>query len=162
MVGKGPHRSEYIFPSLFILGSTFVQNTTLFFLLYSRSVSGGFSLVDFIPCLLMCKCPIVVFLDFYRCLLISFLVRLGHIFRYPCLMALMILAVVGLNSAACEYCDSSGFDAWPIILLITAAGCWVSRVTSHISVFLFLVPLMIYCPLLWTDISCFSSVMVQP
>ena len=109
-------------------------------LLYSRSVSGCFSLVDVTPCLLMCRCPIFVFLDFSRCLLISFLVRPGHVFRNPCLVVLMRLVVVGMNSAACKYCASYDFDVCAIMLFITAAGCWVFRGTSHIPVSLFLVP----------------------
>ena len=52
------------FPSLAVIGSTVVQNIIYFLLLYSRYVSGGFSLVDFSPSLLIFRCKIVVFVDF--------------------------------------------------------------------------------------------------
>ena len=48
------------------------------------------------------------------------------------------------------------------MLFITTSGCWVSRGTYHIPVFLFLVPLIFFCPFLWTGIYCLSSVMVHP
>ena len=145
-----------------MLGSTVVQNTTFVFPLPSRSVLGGFYLVYCIPCLLMCRCTIFVFLDFLRCLLISFLLRHSYTFRNPCLVELMRLVVVGLNSAACKYCDSSVFDVCARKLFVTDSDCLVSRDTSQIPVFLFLVPLIIYFPFFWTNISCFSSVMVHP
>ena len=46
VVGKRPHRSEYIFPSLVVIGSTVVQNTKFVFFWSSKSISGFFSLVD--------------------------------------------------------------------------------------------------------------------
>ena len=64
VMGKRPHISEYIYPSFVLLGSTVVQNTTFVFFLSSRSVSGGFSLVGYSPCLLMCRNPIVLFVCF--------------------------------------------------------------------------------------------------
>ena len=103
VMGKLSHRSEYIFPTLFMLGSTVVQNNTFVLILSSRSVSGGFFLVDYIPCLLMCRRRIVVFLDFSWYLLMSFSVRPGHVFMKPFLIALMRLTVVGLKSYACKY-----------------------------------------------------------
>ena len=99
-----------------------MQHAT-FFILSSRSVSGGFPLVDCSPCLLVCRCPIVMFLDFSRCLLINFSVRPGHVFNKTCLMALRILSVVGLNSDACKYCTSYGFDVCSIMLFITDYDC---------------------------------------
>ena len=72
LVGNTSHISEYMFPSFVIIRSTVVKKK-MFLLLSSRSVYGGFSMVDFSPCLIMCMCPIVVFLDFSICLLISFL-----------------------------------------------------------------------------------------
>ena len=106
-----------------MLGSKVVQNTTFVLLLSSRSVSGFFPLVDCNPFIIMCRCPIVVFLDFSRFFLMTFLARLGHIFRNPCLMGFARLSIVGINSAACKYCASYGFDVCSIILFITAAGC---------------------------------------
>ena len=145
-----------------MLSSTVVENTTFVLILSSRYVSGGFSLVDCIPCLLMCRCPTVVFLDFSRCLLISFSVRLCHIFRKSCFVALRRLAVVGMKSDACSYYDSSGLDVWAISFFFAASDFCVSRFNYHIPVFLFLMPLFIFCPLLWTDIYWLSSVMVHP
>ena len=103
VVGKCTHRSEQILPSLVFIGSTVMQYTPLNLIFYSRYVSGGFSLVDCNPCLLLCRCPIVVFLDFSRCFLMSFSVRPGHVFRKSCLIALRRLAVVGMKSSACKY-----------------------------------------------------------
>ena len=110
----------------------------------------------------MSRCPIVVLLAFSVCLLISFLVRPCHVFSKPCLMTLARISVVGINSAACKYCASSGSDFCDIMLFIRADGCLVSMGTSHIPVFLFLVSFIIYCPLLWTAISCLYIVMVHP
>ena len=75
------------FSSFVVLGSKVVQNTTFFLLLYYRSVSGGFSLVGCSPCLLMCKCPIAVFLGFLRYFLMRFSVGLdkssGNLSWFP-------------------------------------------------------------------------------
>ena len=89
-------------------------------------------------------------------------VRPGHIFRKPCLIALRGLAVVGLKSDACRYWDSSGFEVFDRILFTTFYDWCVPRGTSHIPVFLFLFPLIIYSPFFCIDISCFSSVVVHP
>ena len=118
---KHLHRSEEFFPSFVAIGSTFVQNTTFVLILSYRSVSGGFSLVDCSPCLLMFRCPIVVLLDFSICFSIIFSVRPCHIFRKFCLVALKRFAVVGLNSAACKYCASSGFDVFAIMSFVPAS-----------------------------------------
>ena len=109
----------------------------------------------------MCRFPIAMFPFFSICLLISFLVP-RHVFRKPCLMDFIRLAVVGLNSAACKYCAGSGFYVCARMLFIIATGCWFYRGASHIPFFLFLVPLIIFCPFYWTDIYCFSSLMVHP
>ena len=139
-----------------------LQNTTFVLLLSYRSVSGGFYLVYCRPCLLMCRCLIVVLLDFSICLLISFSVRPGHLFREPFFIAMRRLVFFGMKSDAYKYCDCSGLYVWSIMLFLTDFYCCVSRVTSHITVFLFMVPLIISCPLFWTDISCLFSVMVNP
>ena len=69
----------------------------------SRSVSIFFFLVDFSSCRLMCRCPIVVFIDFCRCFLVNPSVRPVHVLRKPRVIALRRLVVVGLNSAAWKY-----------------------------------------------------------
>ena len=120
-----------------------MHNTTFGFILSSKSVSGGLSLVDFSPCLLMCRCTIVVFLDFSRYFFMSFSVRPGHIFRKPCLIYLRRIAEVQMKSDACKYCASSGFEVCARILCTKFSDCYVPRGNSHISVFLFLVPLII-------------------
>ena len=97
VVGKRPHRYEYIFSSSVVLGSTVVQYTTFVLILSSRSVSRCVSLVDCHNFLPMCRCTIFVLLDFPRCFLIIFL--LGQVFRKPCFIALKRLAVVGMKSA---------------------------------------------------------------
>ena len=162
VVGKLPHRSEQILPSLVVLGSTVVQYTKFVVILSSRYVSGGFSLVDFNPCLLMCKYPIVAFLDLSRCFLINFSVKPGQVFRKPCLIPLRRLAVVEIKSSACKYLASSGFEVSARMYFTTFSDCCGLRVPSHIPVFLFLVPLIVYSPFFWMEIYFLSSVMVHP
>ena len=60
------------------------------------------------------------------------------------------------------YCASYGLVLWDGMLFITASDLCVFGVTSHIPLCLFLVPFNISCPFLQTDISCLSSVMVNP
>ena len=146
VVGKCLHRSEYIFPSLVVLWSIVVQNTTFVLIFSSNYVSGGYYLVDLSPYLLMCMCPIVVFLGFPRWFVMSFSIRPGQVFRKHFLIALRRIDVVGRNSAACKYCDGYGLDVCARMLFTTVSGCCVPRSTSHIPVFLFLVPLIIYFP----------------
>ena len=99
---------------------------------------------------------------FLRCFLMKFYFRPDKVFRKPCLISLMRLSVVGLRSSACMYYASSGLFVWDRILFSTVSNLCVSRGTSYITVFLFLMPFIISCPFLWTDIYCFSSVMVHP
>ena len=145
-----------------MLGSTILQNTTFVLILSSSYVSGVVSLVYFIPCHLMCRCPIVVFLDLLRCFFMVFYVRPVHVFRKPCLINLRRLAIVGLKSDACKYWDSSGFEVYARMLCTTFSEFYVPRSTSHIPVLLFMVPFIISSPLLWIEISCLYSVMLHP
>ena len=92
----------------------------------------------------------------------DFYVRPGQVFRKPCLVALRILAVVGLKSDACKYWDSSGFEVCARMLFTILSDCYVPRGTSHIPAFLFLVPFIISSPLFWMDIYFLSIVMVHP
>ena len=162
VVCKRSHRSEYILPSLVVLVSKVVQYNTFVLILSSRSLSGGFCLVECNPCLLMWRCTIFVFLDYSRCFLIIFSVRSSHLFRKTYLIALRRLDVVGLRSAACKYCSSYGFEVCPRMLFTTFSYFCGPRGTSHVPVFLFLVPLVTYSPFFWMDISCLSCIMVHP
>ena len=92
----------------------------------------------------------------------SFSVRPVQVLRKPFLIALRRLAIVGLKSAACKYWDSSGFEVCARMLFTNFSDCCYPRGTLHIPVFLFLVPLIIYSPLFWMEISCLSCVMVHP
>ena len=123
VVGNLLHISEYILPSLVMLVSTVVKNTIFVLLLVSRAISGGFSLVGCSSFFYNVQVFHFSVPHFSICLLISFSVRPGHVPRKPCLINLMRLAVVGMNSAAYIYCASSGFDVYTIILFITAGGC---------------------------------------
>ena len=107
VMGKHPHISEYIFTSFVVLGSMVVQSTTFVFLFFYRPVSIGFSLVDCIPCLLMCRCAIPVFVKFSICFLMSFSVSPDQVFRKPCLIDFSRISFVLMKSAACIYCYSS-------------------------------------------------------
>ena len=139
-----------------------MQYTTLVFILSYRYVLGGFSLVNCYPFLLMCRYPIVIFLDLLRCFLIIFSVIPGQVFSKLCLITLRRLALVGLKSAACKYLASSGFEVCARMLFTTFSDCCGPRGTSHIRVFLFLVPLIISSPLFWMEIACLSNAMVHP
>ena len=139
-----------------------MKYTTLVLTFSSGSVSGGFSFVNCNPCLLVCRCPIFLLLDLSRCFLMSFSVRPGQVFRKPCLIYLRRLAVVGMKIAACKYWASSGFEVCAIMLFTTFSDCCGPRGTSHITAFLFLVPLIIFYILFWIDIYFLSSVMVHP
>ena len=111
----------------------------------------------------MCRCPIVVFLDFSGCLLIKVSVRTDQVFRKLFwLIALMRLAVGGLKISSCKYWASSGFEVLIECCLPHFVIFVAQRGTSHIPVFLFLVSLIISSPLLWMDISCLSIMMVHP
>ena len=130
-------------------------------ILSSRSVSGGFSLVYCSPCLIMWRCPIVVFINFTIWFLMSFYVRPGQVSRKSCLVALSRIDAVGLKSATRRYCASYGLVVWSIMLFTTTSDCCVSRVTSQITVLLFLVNFIICCSLFWTDISCLYNLVIQ-
>ena len=145
-----------------MLGSTVVQYTTFVVIFSSWSVSGGFSLVGFSPFILVFRCLIFIFIDFSRCFLISFSVRLNQVFRKPCLIELGILAVVELKSSACKYWTSYVFEVCAIILFTAFSDSRGPRGTSNIFVFLFLVPLIIYSPLFWMGITCLFISMVHP
>ena len=162
VVGKRPHRSEYILPSLVVMGSTFVQYNKFVLILSSRYLSEGFSLVYCNPCILLCGSPIVVFINLSCCLFISFSLRPGQVFRKPCLIALRILDIVGPKSAACKYWASYGFEVCTRMLFTTFSDCCGPRGIFHIPVFLSLVPLIIYFPFFWIEIACLSNVMVHP
>ena len=114
------------------------------FLFSSRSVYGGFSLVDCSPCLLVWRCPIFLFLDFSRCFLMSFSMRPGQVLGKSCLVALRRLAV-GMKSDTWRYCVSSGLVVWSRMSFSTTSDCCVSKETSQVLICLFLVPLAISC-----------------
>ena len=64
MTRKGLHTSEWMFPSLVVLGSTVVQKNTFFWFFPSRSISRGFSMVDCSTFILMYRCPSVMLIYF--------------------------------------------------------------------------------------------------
>ena len=136
-----------MFPSFVVIGFTVVQNNIFVLLLSLSSISAGFSLVDCSPCILIYRCPIVVFLHFSICLLINVSVSSGQVFRKPFFIALSTIDVVGLKRFAFRYCAISGLDVCDIMLFVTASDCCVSRGNSHFPV-IFLVPLIISCPFL--------------
>ena len=162
VVGKCPHISEYILPYLVVLGSTVVQYTIFVLIFSSRSVSGGFSLVNYTPCILICRFPIVVFLDFSIYLFRIFSVRPGQVFRKPGLISLRRLTLVGLKSAACKYWASYGSEVFVRMLFAKFSDCCGPRGTSQIPVFLFLFPLILYSLFFWVDMSCLPNLMLHP
>ena len=118
-------------------------------------------MADYSTCLLICRFLIFIFIDILICLLVSFYVITGQVFREPFFIAMRRLVFFGVKSDAYKYCDCSGLYVWSIMLFLTDFYCCVSRVTSHITVFLFMVPLIISCPFFWIDISCLYSVVVH-
>ena len=139
-----------------------VQKTTLVLHFSYRSVSGVFFLVDFSPYFLMCWCTIFVFINFYRCFFINPSVRPVQVLSKPSLISLKRLVVVRMKSAAWKYCASYGFVVWSITLFNTFFYCCVSRLTSHIPDCLLLVPFIVCFPFFLTEVSCWSSEMVNP
>ena len=135
-----------------MIGFTVVKNTTFVLIFFSGLYQETFIwlIVDlFFSCAgvpLLCSA-------ISRCLLMSFLERPGYVFRKPFLFSLKRISVVGMKSSECRYCASPGLYVCARMLLVTASYCCVSKETSHITVFLFLVPLIISCTLLWTYIS---------
>ena len=111
------------------------QKTKLVLQFSSRSITVVFFLVDCIPFRLVCRCPIVVFIGFSRCFLIDPSMRPGHVLRKPYFIALRRLVVIGLNSAAWNYCANSGLVVCARILFTTDFYCCVIRGTPHIPVF---------------------------
>ena len=100
MIGKRPHKSEYISPSCVTFGYMVTQNDMLVLIFSPRSVSGIVFLVDDAPCRFMWRCTIVLLMDFNKCLLIKLSVRPGYVLRKTCLMTLRRFVFVGLNSSS--------------------------------------------------------------
>ena len=109
-------------------------------------VSVFFFLVDFIPCNLMCRRLIVVFINFFICKLINPYVRIGNVLITPRLISTRMIVVVRIKNAARKYCAASGLVVQTIILFTTIFYCCVLRGASHIPVCLFLIHFNIYCP----------------
>ena len=76
-------------------------------------------MIDFSPCLLMCRCPIVIFITFYICFFINTSMRPVQVLRKPCFITLRRTIVFGLKSAAWKYCAGSGLVVWARILFST-------------------------------------------
>ena len=70
-------------------------------------------------------------------------VRPVQVFRKPSLIALNRLAIVWMKSDECNYWDSSGFEVCAIMLFTAFSDCCGPRGNSHITIFLFLSPLII-------------------
>ena len=68
----------------------------------------------------------------------------GQVLRKPSFVDLRRFGVVGIKSEACGYCASYVLVVWSRMLVAEISDCCVSRVTFHIPVFLFLVPLIIF------------------
>ena len=85
-----------------------VQKTKFVLHFYSMSVSGAFSMVDYITFLLMCRCPIVLLIYFSRCFFIKTSTKPLLVLSKPSFIYLRRLVVVGLKSAEWRYCVSSG------------------------------------------------------
>ena len=86
-----------MFPAFVEIGSTVEQKTALVLHLSSMSISGGFSMDGCIPCCLMCRYTIVVFIDFSRCFFVNSSVRPGQVFSKPSLIALIRVVVLKIK-----------------------------------------------------------------
>ena len=137
-------------------------NTTFVCNLSYRSVSGVVLMVDFSPYNFMCRCTIVLFVDFSICFFINPSVRSVHVLRKPFLISLIRIVDFGINSVAWKYCANSGLVIWDRILFTAGFDYCVIRVNSHIPVCLFLVPFNICYLLFWAVIYCWYSGVVPP
>ena len=144
-----------------MLGSTVVQNATFFWIFSSKSVSGGFYWL-ILALVFSCAGVPLLYSLIFKVIIYEFSVRPRHVLRETCLISLRRISVVWIKSAAYKYWDSSGLKICARILFTTFSECFVSRDTSHIPVFLFLVPLIISFPLFWIEIYCLYNVMVHP
>ena len=64
----------------------------------SSSIFGSFGLVDLRFFLFWCMWPLAVSIDGFRCLLISYLINLGHVVKYTFLIAWIRVLLMGMNS----------------------------------------------------------------
>ena len=128
----------------------------------SRSVSVIVFLVDCGTCRFMFRCPIVVLINLYRCLLINPYAMPGHVLTNTCLISLMRLVTDELKIAAWKYFANSGLIVWDRILFTVVFDCCVISGTSQFPVCLFIVTLNIFCPIFCNIIFCWPSVMVHP
>ena len=141
VMGNLPHRYELNIPSFVVLGYIVLQNTTFVLIFSYKSLSAGFSLVDCIPYLLMCRLPIVVFIGFSRIFLMSFSVNNGQVFRKYFLISSSMLAFFWMNLLFQFLFSCLGQN-----VISTTSDFCVSKVTSHIPFCLFLVPFIFSCP----------------
>ena len=131
-------------------------------LLSFRSVSGGFSLVDCIPSILVFRCPIVMLINFPNILIYELLCE-----AWPSLQENLFGC---LEEDCCfwdETCCMKILCQFWFSFLVQNVICHNFLLlyllfTSHIPVCLFLANFIIYCPFFWTDIYCLSSFMVHP
>ena len=139
-----------------------MKNTTFVLLFSSSSVSGGFSMVDCRPFLLVYRRPIVVLIYFLICLLMGFSVRPGQVFRKTCLISLRRLSDVGAEKFRMEILLQFWFSC--LGQNVICHNFWLLYIHGNFPHYSLLVSGYFYyfLSIFWTDISCFYSVMVHP
>ena len=95
-------------------------------------------LVDLRLILVWLRLPLAVTVDGGRCLLISSIVKFGHVLKYPFLIIWRIVFLTGINSVVWYHCSISGLIISAIrlfydLLVGVGIGCGVvDRCTCHI------------------------------
>ena len=98
-------------------------------LFYEASSFVCFVLVDTTFFRVWSKCPFTVAWDTLYCIHTFLLVIPGHILKYPLFIALIHVACVGMNSAACTYATNFGMvEDWCTLLHCKSVGVGVGTV----------------------------------
>ena len=150
-----------------ILMNTVLVRCTSGFIVISSIVFGSCGLVDLRFFLVWCMWHLAVAIDGGRCLLISLLVKLIHVVKYPFLIAWIRVFLMGLKSVAWYHCVSSGliiyginvFADWCVVVVL---GCGVVSCTFHIPYPPLRVPYRTTYPFLFTVVVVSVNVTVQP
>ena len=152
-----------MFSSIVVIGSTIVHKYALVLHLSSRSVYIGFFIVHCSPSLLTCRHPLVVLINFSICFFINSSMRPGQVLSKPSFIALRMIFVGDIKSAAWEYCAGYGLVIWARMFFTSSVYCCVSMRNFHILVDLFLLPFNIccqFCLLTFIDVMLFHQVVI--
>ena len=152
-----------MFSSFVVIGSTIVHKDALVLYLSSRSVYVCFFIVDCSPCLLTCRCTLVVLINFSICFFTNSSMRPDQVLSKPSFIYLRMIFVGDIKSSAWKYCAGYGLVIYDRIFFTSSVYCCVSMRNFHILVDLFLVPFNIccqFCLLTFIDVLLFHQVVI--